>query len=162
VHTSLVLDRIVPRIVVKKLSKPLPTPTPKPMPTPIQKLLPRYLNERELFQYNFTKSKIVWCRFNDYEYEAPKYAFIIRSLCHMMTFCAKLQYTHHSRNIIMGEFNERGFKYNENLRVSFRGMDANHALHEITNIMNCVNFNFPLKIKMKIRLEYGTIIYFAL
>jgi hypothetical protein len=139
VHTSLVLDRIVPRTVVKKN----PTLLPKPMPTIC------YLDETELFQYNFTGSKIVWCKLNDDLYETPKYAFIIKILCQMMTLYARWQYTYYTRNIKAGVINERGFKYNKKLRVSFRGVDANHALHEIINITKLMNYKIELEILLK-------------
>lgn len=106
-------------------------------------------NIDDLKSYNFINSKCEYCKING-EIMTPsiKYNNILKNIFNIIDDGTKI-IKNSILNIKTTNETEKGFKYLENIGISYQGIDSNKCIKEIFN--QCTKNN--IKIKMKIILE---------
>jgi hypothetical protein len=107
----------------------------------------RILNENELLE-NIKFSKIISSKINNNEYNINTFYGLIIIICILIN--DKLFILNNTKiNIIDGDYNQKGFKYNNDLRYSIRYMCAESSCKEIIKMCRLKNYRLELLIKLK-------------
>ena len=111
---------------------------------------------------NFKKSKILECKINNSNVKEEKYIQILRKIYNML---ANKQFILEHTCIKTTEEirNDKGFRYDNDIKLSIRGHDAKNTLIEIVNMIALSNITIEIKIILKsneeifIRIQNGLI-----
>jgi hypothetical protein len=112
------------------------------------------LQLEELNKYNFAKSKIIKCKIDNNCVELNKYLRILFFLYKLIDN-RELILNNTKLNIVDNRYEDKGFKYLEQLNISIQRVDSNKSLQEIIHITNICN----IKLELEIELEDGKHIF---
>jgi hypothetical protein len=104
----------------------------------------------DLKKYNFQKSQIISCDINGKKVKKLKYKSILFDVYHIIDNNVKIIKNKINKiNIKIGEHNDKGYDYIEDLEISVQDVEAKTSLEEILNqcICNKIKINFEIKLK---------------
>jgi hypothetical protein len=110
----------------------------------------------QMLNTDYSHSEIVNCSVN-YENVKCKYRSVLVKIWELYGLDNVLKHT--TLSIIQQKsdlHNERGYRWNDKLQISFRGENANRTMREILNICNLGE----IIIDIRIRLKNGTVIHY--
>lgn len=98
--------------------------------------------------YDFKNSKIINCIINNEKLDISKYRTLLNYIYKIInnTDCI---INNTILNISKDIINNRGYTYNEDLKLSVQGADSNKVIKEIINMINLSNINYDIKIKLE-------------
>jgi hypothetical protein len=114
------------------------------------------INNDNINSFNYIKSNILECNFNNQNVSKLKYKSIILDLWKYLKSINVDFRNFTSMNYKEGEYKKLGHQYDKKLNVSLQGKDAKGSFLEIFNLVNNCNINFYIKIQ----LEDKKVIYF--
>ena len=118
----------------------------------------QYITETELAHTSLTSSKLIECVIqnnDDIISNKTKYRSLLIDIWKTMPTQKIIKNTNF--NCRLGnEKGEKGYNYNDDLKMSIQGKDSNHTMKEIISMVRLNNY----KIYMSIKLDSGQIIYF--
>ncbi len=105
------------------------------------------VSEEVLFRTDLTYSTILSAKYNDNIYPTSYKGILDRLLCNFTAKKLK-EISLFTSRIKDGEYPYNGHYYIEELNISYVGLSSNDSKKEILNLLNHLNCNFELKIKL--------------
>jgi hypothetical protein len=125
----------------------------------LKKKIIKPLTLQDIKQYDFTKSKIKYCKIDDEVITSSfKYKPILEIIYSKINNGTKI-IKNSKLNILTVEKTDEGFKYLENIGISYQGADANKCIYEIMNQSQQNNISISMKIELNNKKNINILIY---
>ena len=106
-----------------------------------------YVQDREIFKYSLTNSKILAININGVNINLTSWSGIIKFIL-KQSKPEVLENIEEFKEIKKNKIEEKGFKYDEELNLSIRGVDSNNAMKIIINLIKLNNYDLYMKIRL--------------
>lgn len=114
---------------------------------------------QDLKQYDFKNSKIKYCKIDDEEIiTSLKYKPILEIVYSKINNGTKI-IKNSKLNILTVEKTDEGFKYLENIGISYQGADANKCIYEIMNQSQQNSISISMKIELNNKKNINILFY---
>jgi len=101
----------------------------------------------ELRKFDFANSIIIYAKINDIEFDKLKYRSILNYVYSIISDEVVI-IKNSLLNIKIGQKDDDGFNYLENLKISVQGVDSNKCIKEIIN--QCIENEISINLKIQL------------